>query len=281
METPRNTQRSIAPKDLQKTEKVRYEVCANVGSTTYYCPGDGICCTPGSPTSKCCPADQPLCITQGTKVVCCVQGYPKLCGAYCCTSDSYCCDDKNCCASEEQCCGSDQCCLEQTPCCTGPDKKQQCCDKDKMACCGSTYGCVSPCQSPFDAIGCAVASAQDKEKQSENFDLIDGPPQVTCPSPATTKTLYRSPATTKTLYRILRPDQNCDVGLIAKDPSQTRTVLSHVKCGGRPNYKSQFISFSSSMEVAIYYRNKFDPSLQIATVEIPAGQCTMIDLTIE
>ena len=141
-----------------------------------------------------------------------------------------------------------------------------------MACCGGTYGCVSPCQSPFDAIGCAVASAEDNEKQSENFDLINSPPQVTCPSPATTKTLYR----------ILRPEENCDVGLIAKDPSQTRTVLSHVNCGSRKNYKSQFISFSSSMEVANFYKDKFGPGLQIATVnlgEIPVGRCEIFDLT--
>ena len=44
---------------------------------------------------------------------------------------------------------------------------------------------------------------------------------------------------------------------------------------------SQFISFTSSIEVANYYRNKFGSTLRIATVDIQKipQQCTLIDLT--
>ena len=59
---------------------VGYEVCAEIGDCIYYCPGDGICCSPGNPNSKCCPADYPLCLPEG----CCPEGYPKVCGRYCC-----------------------------------------------------------------------------------------------------------------------------------------------------------------------------------------------------
>lgn len=141
-----------------------------------------------------------------------------------------------------------------------------------MACCDSLYGCVSPCTCPFDAIGCEPISARDdSENQSEYLYPIAGPPQVECPSPSTTGTLYR----------ILRNDESCDEGLIAKDPSKQKTVLSHVNCGGRPKYTSQFISFTSSIEVANYYRNKFGSTLRIATVDIQKipQQCTLIDLT--
>ena len=192
----------VAPIDLQKPENVRYEVCADVGGTIYYCPGDEICCTPGSPTSKCCPADHPLCVDE----YCCVEGYPKICGDYCCTSASYCCNDENCCASEDQCCGTDQCCQEQSPCCTGPDEKT-CCNNETMACCGSQYGCVSPCECPFDAIGCDLATVKDRDMYL-NYMAVD------CPL---------SPFTA--LYRVLRTDESCDNGLIAKNPLAEKTVL--------------------------------------------------------
>ena len=251
-----------SPSEDLKSKGVRYQVCAEVGGITYYCPGDGICCIPGSPSSNCCPEDKPLCIDNE---YCCAEGYPKLCGEYCCTSNSYCCDNEFCCTSEDQCCGPDQCCQEQAPCCTGPDENT-CCDKDLMACCDGEYGCVAPCECPFDAIGCNVES-------SKQVRGIGGPPKVDCPSPAQSGVIYR----------ILRPDENCNVGLIAKNPLATKTVLSHVNCGSRNNYASQYISFSSSIEVANYYKNKFGPELQIAVININniPGGCQTFDLTSE
>jgi hypothetical protein len=103
-------------------------------------------------------------------------------------------------------------------------------------------------------------------------EYIEGPPQVDCPSPLTAIAMYR----------ILRKDESCTEGLIAKDPSQERTVISHVNCGGRDYYKSQYISFTTSLEVANYW-NQFDPTLPIAIIDIEniPSQCQLYDLTSE
>ena len=66
----------------------------------YYCQDGYICCTPGSPTSKCCPETHPLCIDDK---YCCASGHPKVChDKSCCESDSYCCDDGNCCKKKSR-----------------------------------------------------------------------------------------------------------------------------------------------------------------------------------
>jgi hypothetical protein len=105
-------------------------------------------------------------------------------------------------------------------------------------------------------------------------EYIESPPKVDCPSPLT--------AITK-MYRNLRKDESCTEGLIAKDPLGKKCVLSHVNCGSNENYTSQFISFTTSIEVANYYRNKFGPTLQIAIIDIEniPSQCQLYDLTSE
>lgn len=254
--------------DLQTN--VGYQVCARVCSfgscTTYYCPGDGICCTPGDPNSKCCPAEYPLCLPQG----CCPEGYPKICGKYCCEEDSFCCNDEYCCKNENDCCGKEKCCLEQSPCCK-QDGTSACCDKDSMGCCEG-YGCVPPCPSQFDAIGCQLSSLSiDSEAEKES--LFTGG--------------FRT--FTKDLFRILRPDENPNVGIVAKNPFADKTVLSHVNCGGRQKYKSQFISATTSLDVARYYKKKGEQKgltgLRIAQIrldKLPEGcKLEIVDLTTE
>ena len=292
------------------SSKVRYEVCADEGGVVYYCPGDEICCTPGDPASKCCPADQPLCIYPN---YCCKEGYPKICGPYCCKEeeDSFCCNEKTCCKNESACCGAQcceagdfccngisccesvkgccgaqcceagdfccnsisccdsvesccgtQCCPADAPCCK-QDGAAACCNKDTMGCCGDGYGCVSPCPSQFDAIGCQLSSP------SLDDDLLESP--------------YALP---DNIYRILRPDENPE-GIIAQDPSAHKTVLSHVNCGSRPKYASQFISTTVSLDVAKYYKEKGEEKgltgLRICKFEadkLPTT-CKIIDLTTE
>lgn len=262
------------PSHLQKNQDCG-QVCYVGHGVIGCCPVGYICCTPGSISSKCCAVDYPIC----GKFGCCPNGYPKECGSkYCCKSESYCCGGgETCCASEDQCCG-DKCCQQQSPCCTGPNDNKACCDEDKMACCGSTIGCVSQCPCPFDAIGCVPAPANEQSDPTVGlFGLVFGTVNIDCPSPSITNALYR----------ILRADESCNVGLLAKDPSQSRTVNSHVLCGGtkRYEYKSQYISTTSSVEVANYYRNKFDPTLQlqIATIDMTKlhQACVVYDLTTE
>ena len=88
------------------------------------------------------------------------------------------------------------------------------------------------------------------------------------------------------VYRILRPDENPD-GIVAKNPETQRSVLSHVNCGSRPNYASQFISSSASLEVAEYYKKKGEEKgltgLRIGMIEVDKlpPTCQIIDLTNE
>lgn len=251
-----------------KITNVRYEVCAVIGDTIYYCPGDTICCTPGSPDSKCCPEDHPLCIGD----FCCPSGYPKVCGPYCCPSESFCCNDEYCCKNEQACCGVGQCCTDQTPCCkeTGTES---CCDKDTQACCDD-YGCVEPCESQFDAIGCQFTTLSLNSTQEDKDILLTSGGK-----------LFGT-----TLYRILRPDENCQPGLVAKNPQAKKTVLSHVNCGTRSNYKSQYISTSTSLDVMKYYKKMGEKKgltgLRIAKLtaldKLPkVCKLKIVDLTIE
>ena len=52
------------------------------------------------------------------------------------------------------------------------------------------------------------------------------------------------------LWRILRPDEDPEVGLTAKDPQADKDVISHVNSGSRENYRSQFISTFASYDAA-------------------------------
>ena len=224
---------------------VRGQICYETPSSIYYCPGDGICCTPGSPTSKCCPADHPLCVDDG----CCPIGYPKVCGQYCCKEDSYCCGE-NCCIDEQSCCGEDQCCTQENPCCKNGEVNV-CCNKYSMACCGEEYGCVEPCESQFDAIGCILLALNDDLEIRRLTSSVSGP--------------------WKTLYRILRPNEIAKA-LLAKNPLADKTVISHVNCGSRAKYASQYISTTASLDVAKYYKEKGEEKgltgLRIAKIDV-------------
>jgi hypothetical protein len=87
---------------------------------------------------------------------------------------------------------------------------------------------------------------------------------------------------TGVLYRATDPNQNCRGGLIAKDPTAKKTVSSHVGCGSRPNYKSQYISFSTSYDIV---RDKYWPKkpsgarlIKVDIGKIPS-KCKIYDLT--
>ena len=57
------------------------------------------------------------------------------------------------------------------------------------------------------------------------------------------------------IYRVIRDDEDPNA-VVARDPNADKTVLSHVNCGSRPNYKSQFISFTKSKDIAIQLKTK-------------------------
>ena len=111
-----------APGMLSRNPKVgngtNMEICfEDPLGDIYYCPGDSICCIPGSPLSTCCPEDHPVCIG----LFCCPEDAPLLCGIYCCDIGSTCCVTK-CCDVGETCCGSGNCC-DATETCDQTTKK--------------------------------------------------------------------------------------------------------------------------------------------------------------
>ena len=56
-----------------------------------------------------------------------------------------------------------------------------------------------------------------------------------------------------TVYRVLRDDEDPE-RIVPKDSTVDKTVLSHVNCGSRPGYKSQFISTSATLAASRLYK---------------------------
>ena len=84
------------------------------------------------------------------------------------------------------------------------------------------------------------------------------------------------------VYRVVRRSENPIAGLRAKDQTANKEVFSHVNKGSDPNYKSQFISTTKSLEVA---QNNLAESQDsaIAIIDLtrlPKGS-RVIDLTSE
>lgn len=55
------------------------------------------------------------------------------------------------------------------------------------------------------------------------------------------------------LYRVLREDENTNDDIYAKNMYATKTIQSHVGCGSRPNYESQYISCTTTYQAALEY----------------------------
>lgn len=83
------------------------------------------------------------------------------------------------------------------------------------------------------------------------------------------------------VYRVLRSDEDPANGLSPKDPTQTRSVQSHVGCGSRSGYTSQYISTSASRDAAIKWANLGGNTagviVRIDTFQIDSSR--LIDLT--
>lgn len=141
------------------------------------------------------------------------------------------------------------------------------CNEETMACCGDGYGCATPCQSQFEAVPCDHLPA-NVLKDTKNK----------CP------TLQQDTdgKLKGTLYRATRPSENCQGGLLAKDITAKKTISSHVGCGSRQNYKSQFISFSTSYDVVHdKYWPRVSKGAHLVKVDIKtqAKGCKIYDLT--
>ncbi|XP_045170478.1 keratin-associated protein 10-11-like [Mercenaria mercenaria] len=278
-------------------------ICDPVECIEYSCP-DGVCCTPGSPESLCCPLDHPLCVYVG----CCAAGHPEVCGQYCCEVGQtccplgccessgiccgsgcceltevccldHCCDagdtccGSGCCESNETCCGGNSCCKQNETCCGNEcctegekccmkDGQQSCCSgKESNACSSAQYS--DPCPYQFDVHQCQQMSYtnQPLAKYTEKD----------CPDILKTGVLYRP----------LRADESCYEGLKARSPHASESVLSFVNCGSKNGYMSQFISSTSSLEVAKSYQNG-TIDVKIAQIDVNKdllAACHIVDLT--
>ncbi|OCC04178.1 hypothetical protein BA190_14965 [Labrys sp. WJW] len=58
------------------------------------------------------------------------------------------------------------------------------------------------------------------------------------------------------LYRVIRPDENPDVGLVARNPNAAYTPTGHVLNGSKPGWASQFISTTKDLDVARKWAEK-------------------------
>uniref|UniRef100_A0A7M5V7P6 Uncharacterized protein n=1 Tax=Clytia hemisphaerica TaxID=252671 RepID=A0A7M5V7P6_9CNID len=84
------------------------------------------------------------------------------------------------------------------------------------------------------------------------------------------------------LYRVVRHDEDPNIGLIAKDRKAKKTVISHVNCGSRKYYESQYISLTKSPGVAQKW-HATSPGSKIGVIDVdefPPGT-EVTDLTTE
>ena len=90
----------------------------------------------------------------------------------------------------------------------------------------------------------------------------------------------------ESVYRVLRDDEDPN-SIEPKDKTLDKTVLSHVNCGSRPGYESQFISTSATLEASREYRRlaerRGESDLRICEFQMAAVErkCTVYDLTDE
>ncbi|WAR30466.1 hypothetical protein MAR_033008 [Mya arenaria] len=238
-------------------------VCAKIcnwwSCTTYVCH-NGVCCTPGSPKSKCCPYSHPVCIADR---YCCKKGYSKVCGGKtCCKKNTNCCGS-NCCTYHQTCCGTNACCNRGDKCCKDSLGHRSCCDEKHTFCC-EQLGCKTLCPSIFDAVPCNGDLSANIDSQSETYDFVKA--DITSGSP-------------KVLYRLLRKTE-IPARIVAKDAGSTKRVQSHVLCGSRKKYVSQYISTTTDLQCALrWYHTSLNGGIVKIDVSKLPKTARIIDLT--
>ena len=130
-------------------------------------------------------------------------------------------------------------------------------------CCGSAVGCAAPCPSQFDAVPCDQAP-----------DLVT--------SSAITQGIWDNVG--KVIYRVTRPTELTTMSgkLFPKNFNMQKTLDSHVGCGSRPGYQSQFISTTTSLDVAMKYFNRSPRGARIVELkeeDVLANTDNVFDLT--
>lgn len=63
-------------------------------------------------------------------------------------------------------------------------------------------------------------------------------------------TVFAAKEGSNVAYRVIRPDEDPEAGLVAKNPDATYTPEGHVLNGSRPGFASQYISGTTDLNVA-------------------------------
>ena len=85
---------------------------------------------------------------------------------------------------------------------------------------------------------------------------------------------------TSYIYRTLRPEENCNRGLVPKDSRARKTVHEHVAHGSQPGFKSQFISTTTELGIARKWQKR-GRNLRIAKIsrrDMLNANCSPYDL---
>ncbi|XP_052790076.1 uncharacterized protein LOC128224305 [Mya arenaria] len=240
-------------------DNVCAKICSWWSCTTYACH-NGVCCTPGSPKSKCCPYSHPVCIADR---YCCQKGFSKVCGGTtCCKKNTNCCVS-NCCTYDQACCGTNACCNRGDKSCKDSLGHRSCCDEKHTFCC-EKLGCKSLCPSIFDAVPCNGDIIGNLDSQSETYDFVKADTTSGIP---------------KELYRLLRKTE-IPARIVAKDAGSTKSVQSHVRCGSKKKYISQYISTTTELQCALrwYHTSPNGGIVKIDVSKLPKT-ARIIDLT--
>lgn len=82
------------------------------------------------------------------------------------------------------------------------------------------------------------------------------------------------------VYRVIRPDEDPTIGIAAKNPSASETIARHVRYGSKRWFRSQYISTTRSLDVAINWWAK-KPGNRIVRIDVRKVYNRVVDLSTE
>ena len=80
------------------------------------------------------------------------------------------------------------------------------------------------------------------------------------------------------LYRLLRPDEDWQLGLSAKDPNSTKSVFDHVINGSSWGWEAKYIATCGSLNSVLTFRSKSVNPGKIVQISEDQLQVVKIDL---
>ncbi|KAK3108583.1 hypothetical protein FSP39_011296 [Pinctada imbricata] len=100
-----------------------------------------------------------------------------------------------------------------------------------------------------------------------------------CNGPPCGESSRNKRAINRYLYRILRDDEDPNMGLRAKNPQATKSIQSHVGCGSKRNYASQYISTTANLKSAKTWAGKANKTVARIDVQLLPPETVLHDLS--